>query len=395
MTLAGIIFGVGFFVVTQAQTSGFETFFTKTILGVNGALRVQDKLQDTFQSLVAEGGDNSSGFKVKVTEGKKYIAGVQFPRELTVALQRFNEVRGVSEVIRGTALLRGNFREIDCRPYGINLENHIRVSNLESQVTVGTIKSFRENPYGLLIGSRLASKANLAPGDPIILESSGKTMRFRISAIYETGIDQIDKVRVFIHLPAARSLMQKPFGASFLQVNLVDPFRAEALADHMTVILRHHVASWQERERSWLEVFRALKISSGITVSIIIFISGLGMFSTLAITVMEKKRDIAILRSIGYSKNDISQIFLLQGVVVLTLGVILGWIFAIVSTYTLTKLPIRIRGIFSTDSFVVEWSIWHYIIAAAIASVMVLIASYFPAKNAAKVEPANIIRGTG
>jgi lipoprotein-releasing system permease protein len=119
------------------------------------------------------------------------------------------------------------------------------------------------------------------------------------------------------------------------------------------------------------------------------------MFSTLAITVMEKTKDIAILRSIGYTQSDISQIFLLQGLTVLVVGVITGWIFAASVTLGVTKIPIRIRGIFSTDSFVVEWSIWHYIVSGLIAGVVVLLASWFPARRAAKVEPADIIRGTG
>lgn len=395
MTLAGIVFGVGFFIITQAQTSGFENFFIRAILGVNGAIRVQDKLQDTMRSMDAEGPNGSSGFQVKVTDGKKYVSGVPYPKEVATAARKFQEVIGVSEVLQGSAIMHGNFREMDCKPYGIQLDDHLTVSDLGNQIVLGDLKDFRQNRYGVLIGRPLANKMDVTVGTPVTVQASGATMPFRISAIYETGIEQIDRSRVFIHLPAARSLFQRPYGASFLQVSLVDPHRANDLSAHMTQVLQHHVASWQERERSWLEVFRALKVSAGVTVSIIIFISGLGMFSTLAITVMEKTKDIAILRSIGYTQSDISQIFLLQGLTVLVVGVITGWIFAASVTYGVTKVPIRIRGIFSTDSFVVDWSIWHYIISAVIAGFVVLLASWFPARRAAKVEPADIIRGTG
>lgn len=395
MTLSGIIFGVGFFIITQAQTSGFENFFIRTILGVNGAIRVQDKLQDTMRSLDAEGPGGSSGFQVEVTEGKKYITGVQYPKEVATAAKKFKEVLGVSEVVQGSAQIHGNFREMDCKPYGIRLDDHIGVSDLANQIVVGQLKDFRQKRFGILIGRPLAGKLGVSVGDPVTLQASGATMPFRISAIYETGIEQIDRSRIFIHLPAARSLFKRPNGASFLQVSLQEPYRAIDISRHMTEVLGHHVASWQERERSWLEVFRALKVSAAVTVSIIIFISGLGMFSTLAITVMEKTKDIAILRSIGYTQSDISQIFLLQGLTVLVCGVVSGWIFAASVTFGVTKIPIRIRGIFSTDSFVVDWSIWHYLISGLIATIVVLLASWFPARRAAKVEPADIIRGTG
>ncbi len=395
MTLSGIVFGVGFFIITQAQTSGFERFFIRTILGVNGAMRIQDKLQDTMRSMDAAGPNGGSGFQVKVTDGKKYISGVPYPQEISNAAKKFNEVLGVSEVVQGSARIFGNFREMDCKPYGIRLEDHVGVSDLSNQIVLGELKDFRQKRFGVLLGRPLAKKLGVSVEDPITLQASGATMPFRVSAIYETGIEQIDRARIFIHLPAARSLFKRPYGASFIQINLTDPYRAKDISPHMTEVLQHHVASWQERERSWLEVFKVLKISAGVTVSIIIFISGLGMFSTLAITVMEKTKDIAILRSIGYTQSDISQIFLLQGLTVLVVGVIAGWIFAASVTLGVTKIPIRIRGIFSTDSFVVEWSIWHYIVSGLIAGVVVLLASWFPARRAAKVEPADIIRGTG
>jgi lipoprotein-releasing system permease protein len=74
--------------------------------------------------------------------------------------------------------------------------------------------------------------------------------------------------------------------------------------------------------------------------------------------------------------------------------VILGWIFGAAVTYGVSRLPIRIRGIFSTDSFVVAWSVWHYLAAAATACVVVMLASFIPARRAARLEPGDVIRGT-
>jgi len=391
MSLAGIVFGVAFFVVTQAQTSGFEQFFIRTMLGVNGALRVEDRIQQTMRSMEVEGG---TGFSISMEDGVDYVEGVEHPDEIMEAVQRFREVVAVAEVLRGSAELKGNFREMFCKPYGIVLDRFLNVSDLEQQIVYGELDDFRDNPFGIMVGSRLARRLQLDVGDPVLLEAAGQNLRFRVSAIYETGIEQVDKERVFLHLPAARTLLKEPFGVSYIQATLLDHERAPEVAERIERVVLHGSMSWQEREKTWLQVFRALRVSSGITVSTIILISGLGMFNTLVMIVMEKTKEIAILRSMGYRRKDVSRIFLWQGFSVLVLGVIIGCSLAAICTYLISRLPIRIRGIFATDSFVVHWDWVHYVTAAVIASVIVMVASYFPARRAARLEPGDIIRGT-
>jgi lipoprotein-releasing system permease protein len=118
------------------------------------------------------------------------------------------------------------------------------------------------------------------------------------------------------------------------------------------------------------------------------------MFNTLVMIVIDKTREIAILRSMGYMRLDITQIFMFQGLIVLFAGILLGWITAAAGTYGLSKIPIRIRGIFAADSFVVHWDISHYVWAGVIATIVVSIASYFPARRAARLEPGDVIRGS-
>ncbi len=391
MSLAGIVFGVAFFVVTQAQTSGFEQFFIRTMLGVNGALRVEDRIQQTMRSMEVEGG---SGFAISMEDGVDYVEGVEHPEKIMDAMLRFREVVSVAEVLRGSAELKGNFRQMYCKPYGIVLDRFLNVSDLEHQILYGDLDSFRDNPYGIMVGSRLARRLMLDVGDPVLLEAAGQNLRFRVSAIYETGIEQVDKERVFLHLAAARTLLKKPFGVSYIQATLLDHERAPEVADRIERVVWHGTMSWQQREKTWLQVFRALRVSSGITVSTIILISGLGMFNTLVMIVMEKTKEIAILRSMGYRRKDVSRIFLWQGFTILGLGVLIGCSLAAACTYAISRLPIRIRGIFATDHFVVHWDWTHYATAAVIASVIVMVASYIPARRAARLEPGDIIRGT-
>lgn len=397
MSLAGIVFGVAFFVVTQAQTSGFEQFFVRTILGINGALRVQDQFQWPQTSVVAHGVDGApaAGFRIPLSEGQAWIPGVPQPVPLMAAVREFESVTGVAGVLRGGAAITSGFKTEEGRVLGVEIEDYVAVSDLAQQIRFGDIIAFRDDPSGILLGYRLAERLNVRVGDYVLVQAVAEKRRLQVRGIFETGVDQYDKYHFFVHLTEARQILDKQEGVTYLQVSLHDPSQAPEIARHMEQATDHMTASWQQREKSWLEVFRVLRFSSAISMSAIIFVAGLGMFNVLAIVVMERRREIAILRSMGYSRGDVVTIFMLQGVLVLIAGTALGWALGFAATWGITQVPIRIRGIFSTDHFVVAWSLWHYLSAALVAGIVVFLASWIPARRAAKVEPVEIFRGSG
>jgi lipoprotein-releasing system permease protein len=110
--------------------------------------------------------------------------------------------------------------------------------------------------------------------------------------------------------------------------------------------------------------------------------------------VMEKTKEIAILRSMGYTREDISKIFIWQAVIVLAIGTVLGSIVGAGVTYGVSKVPLNITGIFKTETFIVNPSPWHYVAATLTAVIMVMLASLVPARRAARLEPGDVIRGT-
>jgi len=391
MSLSCIVLGVGLFVITQATTSGFEKFFIRTILGTNGAIRIADKMQDTMGAMFANPDESSMVFR---RAERKYIEGIDEPDLLIKALRPFANVAAVSQVVTGSVTAESSFKDEDAKVYGIELDDHIAVSDLEHQIIRGDMAAYRVSPLGIMIGQVLAERLRVDPGDSITLKTREQNRRYTIMAIYETGVADIDRERIYTHLGEARSLLKKTTGASFLQVGLIEPNRAPADAFLMEETLKHSATSWQEREKTWLEVFRALRISSAITVSVFTLIAGLAMFNTLAMIVMEKTKDIAILRSMGYTQEDVLQIFLWQAIIVLCIGTVLGCLLGLAGTYAIDNVPVRISGIFATDTFIVAWSHWHYISAVVTATVMVMLASIVPARRAAKLEPGDVIRGT-
>ncbi len=391
MSLSCTVLGVGLFVVTQATTSGFEQFFIRTILGTDGAMRIEDRIQDTLRSMDASGG---SQFQVRQKDGVKYIEGVEQPALLTDAVRQFAAVKGVSTVLRGNVQVSSSFKSEDAQVFGISLEDHLRVSDLGRQIVSGSLANLAESQSAVIVGRVLADRLQLAVGDSFVINARGESRRYRVGAIYETGVRDIDKLRVYMGFREARSLLRRPTGATFIQISLFDPNRARSVADHMEGMLGYKVTPWQDREKTWLEVFRALRISSAITVTVFTVIAGLAMFNTLAMIVLEKTKDIAILRSMGYERRDITRIFLWQAGIVLAIGSLLGAAFGATATWLVERMPLSITGIFKTEHFMVAWDPSHYAWAVFTAVAMVMFASLIPARRAARLEPGDIIRGT-
>ena len=392
MSLIGIVFGISFFIVTQAQTSGFQQFFTKTILGTSGAILISDRFQDLEGTVNKVSSDGSTHFVFKSREDSRFIEGVDHPDKVINSLSAFPSITGISEILVTSANLYSNSHSKSVKVHGFRIKNHIMVSDLENQLIQGSVKDFEKDRMGIFIGYRIAQRLRIEIGDRVNLNGSKHNFQLRVSGIFETGISDIDKNRIYIDLSTARSLTGKRFGGSVLQLGLVNPDKAPQIAEQIQETIGHRTVSWQEREKVWLDVFKALRVSSAITVSSILLLSGLGMFNVFAIMVIEKTRDIAILRSIGFSTKDVSAVFLWQGTIVLLAGIVFGIIFGALATYGVSQIPLSIRGIFATDKFVVSWDISHYLGAILIATLFVSVASWIPAHRASKIEPAKIIR---
>ena len=143
-----------------------------------------------------------------------------------------------------------------------------------------------------------------------------------------------------------------------------------------------------------MQLFLMLRVSAAITVSLIILLAGFGIFNVLTMSVLAKVKEIAILRSMGYRRIDISAIFLWQGALVAAAGSVLGCLLGALMTWGVGHIPIRIRGLLYANHFLVTWDWRHYFWATVLAIVAVFIASYVPARRAAELAPVVTLRGS-
>jgi lipoprotein-releasing system permease protein len=385
LSLVGVVFGVGIFICTQAQTQGFAQYFIDATIGTNGALVLGGRFRPHYGVLLI----------ASKSASRDYFEGINNANEIMRVSRQFSDVVSCSPVLRGTVSARAGFENAPVDLYGINPELHLRTTNLAKELIDGDLNDFRNNTSSLIVGYRLAGALGIAPGDTLqLLSPSGEYWRFTVAATARSGVGSIDGSRVYSHAPVAQKLLNKPFNASMIIYKLRDPGRAPALAARFDDLFQHGTESWQEREESTLQLFLMLGLSAAVTVSLIILLAGFGIFNVLTMSVLSKVREIAILRSMGYRRGDISAIFLWQGALIAAVGSLLGCLLGAAMTWGISQIPIRIRGLLYADHFLVIWDWRHYFWATLLAMVAIFIASYVPARRAAQLPPVETLRGS-
>ena len=390
LSLSGVVFGVAIFICTQAQTQGFARYFIDSTIGSNGALIIKSRFRPRYEPLmVSAKGSKGTG------ERRVYFEGITNANQIMRVSRQFSNVVSCSPVLRGTVSARAGFENATVDLYGINPALHAQTTDLVHQLIEGNFDDFRNNTSSIIIGSRLAELLQAGVGDTVqLLAPNGEYWRFSIAALARAGIGSIDSTRVYSHAKVAQALLQQPSGASMIIYKLRNPNRAPALAKHFEELFQHGATSWQDREESTLQLFLTLRMSVAITVSLIILLAGFGIFNVLTMSVLAKIKEIAILRSMGYRRIDISAIFLWQGALIAAAGSLLGCGLGAIMTWGVSHIPIRIRGLLYTNYFLVTWEWQHYLFATFLAILAVFIASYVPARRAAQLPPVVTIRGS-
>jgi lipoprotein-releasing system permease protein len=390
LSLVGVVFGVGIFICTQAQTQGFAQFFIDSTIGSNGALVLRSRFQPRYEGMLVSAKSGTAA-----ASRRKYFEGVANAGEIMRVSRQFSNVVACSPVLRGTVNARAGFETTSAELFGIDPTSHLRTTDLAKQIVEGHFDDFRNNTTSVIAGYRLAYLLQIGRGDTIqLLSPGGDYWRLTVAAIARSGVNTIDSTRVYAHARVAQRLLKKPNQASWIIYKLRDPDRAPELANHFEDLFQHNAQSWQEREEGNLQIFTTLRVSAAITVSLIILLAGFGIFNVLTMSVLSKVREIAILRSMGYRRTDISAIFLWQGALIATVGSLMGCILGAILTLGISKVPIRIRGLLYTNHFLVVWDWRHYFWATVLAAIAVFIASYVPARRAAQLQPVDTLRGS-
>jgi len=192
-------------------------------------------------------------------------------------------------------------------------------------------------------------------------------------------------------LRTAQVLFARPNVVNQLHIKLADPNRAERAAASLEARWGYKWESWQERSRDLLGLLAARTIITYAVVSAVLLVATFGIYTGVSTSVNDKRRDIAILRAMGFTQSDIQAIFVLEGVAVGIAGAVGGFLVGSLLLEALAHAPITLNG--QTAYLPLDRSLMQYLTAGGVCLSAALAAAWLPARKAAQVDPVDILRG--
>jgi len=204
----------------------------------------------------------------------------------------------------------------------------------------------------------------------------------------------LDQTRVYMNLKTLQTILNKPNEANEIIFKIKDVYKANEIAEKIKRETGYYTESWQKAFRNFLQIFKIQNYITYMIVFAILVVSAFGIFNIIMMTVLEKKRDIAILKALGYEDKDIVKIFVFHGVTIGFFGAIIGCLTGYLLQEFLASVNISIEGIVRTKGFVLDRSPIYFIYGILFAFLFSFSASFYPSYKASKLNPVDIFRSS-
>ncbi|MEK7783135.1 MAG: lipoprotein-releasing ABC transporter permease subunit [Candidatus Binatota bacterium] len=388
ISILGVLIGVMTLNVVMAVMTGFEETLRDRLLGINAHVAV------------VKSGDS-------MTEYRKLIDEVMKERGVLAA----------APSVYGQVMVSSGGRVSGVVVRGIDPDRVSRVIDIQQYIKEGSLTALK-TPHllrvegrsvslpGVILGKRLAGQLRVMVGDPLqmisplatptVLGMVPKVRRFIVAGLFDSGMHEYDATLVYMNLTDAQQFFEMGDTVSSIEIRVQDVYRAQEVAGRIQQKLG--LPYWAEDwSRLWPNLFSALKLEKTVYFLVLLLMVLIGAFniiSTLIMVVMEKRKDIAILLSMGATRRSIRRIFLIKGCVIGTVGTLLGVLFGygiclLIERYQFIELP---KDVFLISTVPVRIYLSNFVIVALTSFFICLLASIYPARHAAKLDPVEIIR---
>jgi lipoprotein-releasing system permease protein len=382
LSIGGVALGVMALIVVLSVMGGFEEDLKKKILGTNAHL------------VVLEQGSPMRDYQ-----------------EITRKVDSVPGVVGASPFIYTQAMLTSanNAQGIILR--GIDPETAGRVINIEATLKKGKLTSLQgpaqtREPPGILIGTELAQNLGAMMGDTVVVVSPmgaltpmgmGPPMKkFRITGIFATGMYEYDSSLAYISLGSAQKFLSLDDTVSGVEVKVRDIYDVKNIAQRIRKELGFPfwTKDWMQMNRSLFSALKLERTVMFIILVLIVLVAAFGIVSSLILVVMEKNKDIAILKSMGATAKSIMRIFVFEGLIIGVVGTILGilggyTICALLAQYRFISLP---RDVYYLSYLPVKMNIFDFLLISLAAMGISFLATLYPSWQASKLDPAEALR---
>jgi len=325
-------------------------------------------------------------------------------------LRQIPHVIGAAPAILGKALISASRSEDFVNLTGIDATLEAGVTDLRKAMQSGQLEGLEADTEdgalgGILLGKDLARGLGVAVGDSVQVVTPHGTLspmgmvpgprRLRVVGTFSLGLYEFDNTTGFVSLDVAKRLFGKD-QIDLIQLRVDDIWRASEVARSVTAKLgdQYFTQDWSEMNRSLFSALWLEKIAISLTIGLIVMVAALNIIASLILLVMEKNRDIAILKTMGASARSVTTIFMLQGLIIGVVGTAVGAAAGFVLSYVLDRyklisVPVDVYQV-SHMPFKVEPQGFALVIVAAI--VVCFVATIYPSRQAARLDPAQALR---
>jgi lipoprotein-releasing system permease protein len=322
-SLTGVILGVAFFLAVSSMMRGSEKDFIKRLVDNSPHITVSDDYRRP-RTQPAELRWADGAVRVSNVKPQTETRGIRGYRERLAFIESLPALR-VAPLLVGSAVLTFAGREQGVTLSGIVPKVMKTISTLPEKMIAGSIEALDANPNGIIIGTGLAEKFNLTLGrNLIVVAASGTSRAMKVVGIFRTGNAVYDENQTFTLLKRSQVLFDRSNRVNRLLIQLDDPYAARDTAHQIEAVIGYKAVSWVEASEDILSILIVRNIIMYSVVSAILIVASFGIYNTLSTIVLEKTRDIAILKSIGFHARDIRLIFLCEGVIIGVIGSVFG-----------------------------------------------------------------------
>ena len=382
ISVLGVTVGVTALIVALALMTGMQQELRDRIVGAQAHVFVWNVL--------------GGGFDDYEAEARKLAA---LPR-----------VEAAAPAIMGKALARTRAGDVFINVKGIDPALEGTVTGLAAAVERGNLSDLAAYdgpaPGGVVIGGELARELGAFVGDEIsLITTTGGTLspmgvlprprRLEVVGIFRLGLLEYDTAYGFVTLDAARRLFRRD-AVEMMQLRVDDPYAARAVADAIPDQLgESYVADdWSRLNSSLFEALFLEKMAITVAIGLIVLVATLNIVSSLIMLVMEKSRDIAILKTMGASARMVRRVFVLQGAIIGLAGTMAGAaagyvICTIMDRYKLLRLPMDVYQVTYVPFIIQPLDLWLVLLAA---NAVCLLVTLKPSNHAARIDPAEALR---
>ncbi len=392
VSLLGIILGVAFFLAISSMMRGSENDFIRRLVDNSPHITIVDEFRNPSPQPIYEL-YKKGAVQLRSVKPLTETRGIRGYKQILESLHNMDGVKS-SPVLAGQALI--NFAGKD---YGITLNGMIpsevrSVTTIQNYMVAGSMDDLIANQDGIVVGAELARKLSLAQNDTVTISSTtGQVRAFKILGIFRTGRANYDASQVFASIKRVQALLNRPDRANSIIIKLPDPNDARIMAAEIEKKFGYKAISWQESSEDLLNTLTIRNIIMYTVVSAVLVVAAFGIYNVISTVVMEKLRDISILKSMGFHARDVQRIFLVQGVILGLVGCLIGIPSGCAIMYGLMQIQFKPPGGTEMVQMPIDWGWKQFAIATAFALSAAIIAALLPARKASLVQPVDILRG--